>query len=228
MKFSNPFKRLTRFELILWLSSLAVVSLSYVLSPSCDYLTLATSLIGITGLIFISKGMVFGQVLIVVFALLYGAISYAFAYYGEMLTYIFMSAPAAIASIIAWIRNPYGNTDEVKISRLTKKSLLISLFLTIAVTVAFYFILKALNTANLFFSTLSVLTSFFASALTFLRSPYYALAYSANDIVLIVLWVLAAIEDISYFPMIFCFIMFLLNDLYGFVNWKRMKRAQES
>ena len=72
--------------------------------------------------------------------------------------------------------------------------------LALVVTVLFYFILKALNTANLFFSTLSITTSFVASYLTFLRSPYYAIGYSANDVVLIILWILASVEDISYLP----------------------------
>ena len=90
----------------------------------------------------------------------------------------------------------------------------------------FYFILAALETPNLFFSTLSVTTSFAASALTFLRSPFYALAYAANDVVLIVLWVLASITDISYLPMIICFAAFLINDIYGFINWTKMKNRQ--
>jgi len=90
------------------------------------------------------------------------------------------------------------------------------------VTSVFYFILKALNTANLIFSTISVTTSFIASYLTYLRSPYYALAYAANDIVLIALWLLASIKDSSYVPMVFCFIMFLINDIYGYINWKKM------
>ena len=99
--------------------------------------------------------------------------------------------------------------------------------LACVVTLIFYFILKYFNTANIVFSTLSITTSWAACALTFLRSPYYALAYAANDIVLIVLWVAAAVTDISCLPMIFCFIMFLANDLYGFFNWKRMQKAQE-
>ena len=98
--------------------------------------------------------------------------------------------------------------------------------LALLVTVLFYFILKVLNTANLFFSTLSITTSFVASYLTFLRSPYYALGYSANDVVLIILWILASVEDISYLPMVACFIMFLFNDLYGFYNWRRMQKRQ--
>ncbi len=65
-----------------------------------------------------------------------------------------------------------------------------------------------------------------ASALTFLRSPYYALFYAANDIVLIVLWSLASAENISYIPMVICFSCFFINDLYGFINWQRMKKRQ--
>ena len=87
--------------------------------------------------------------------------------------------------------------------------------------------LTALNTANLIFSTISITTSFVASYLTFLRSPYYAIGYSANDVVLIILWILASVEDISYLPMVACFIMFLFNDLYGFYNWRRMQKRQK-
>ena len=98
--------------------------------------------------------------------------------------------------------------------------------LTVVVTFIFYFILKAFNTENLLVSTLSVATSFLAVYLTALRCPLYACAYALNDVVLIVLWVLASISNISYLPMVFCFIMFLANDLYGFINWKKMQKRQ--
>ena len=62
----------------------------------------------------------------------------------------------------------------------------------------FYFFLEYFNTANIVPSTVSVTTSFLAVYLTFRRSPYFALAYAANDIVLIVLWVLASICDARY------------------------------
>jgi len=225
-KFRNPFKSLTAFEWVLWLSSVAVVMLSFILAPDKDPLALSASLIGITALIFVAKGLVVGQVLVVIFALLYGITSFIFSYYGEMITYVFMSAPAAVAAIISWLKNPYGKTNEVKIARLSAKKLLICFAISLAVSVVFYFVLKELGTANLTVSTLSVATSFFAALLTFLRSPLYAIAYSANDIVLIVMWILASIENPGYIPMIFCFIMFLLNDLYGFINWRRMRKKQ--
>ena len=222
----NPFKRLTKFEWALWLCSFLTVALSFLFGPEKDILSLAASLLGVTALIFVAKGMVFGQVLCVVFALVYGVVSFMFRYYGEVITYVGMSAPAAIAAVIAWLKNPYGDGQEVKVSNLTRRGAVGVATLTVVITVVFYFVLDALGTSNLIFSTLSVTTSVLAASLVFLRSPYYAIAYAANDVVLIVLWILAAIDDISYLPMIFCFIAFLANDIYGFVSWRSMKRRQ--
>lgn len=228
MKIKNPFSALSRFELILWICSLAVVFTSYILSPDHDAMSIIFSLIGVTALIFVSKGLVIGQVLSVVFAIGYAIISFSYKYYGEMFTYAFMTAPSAIAAIISWLKNPYQQTNVVKVATLTAKKLVCVLALGIAVSVGFYFILGALGTSNLVISTLSVLTSFIASAFTFLRSPYYAIAYSVNDLVLITMWVLATLERPEYVPMIFCFVMFLANDIYGFINWKRLGKEQKS
>ncbi len=60
----------------------------------------------------------------------------------------------------------------------------------------------------------------------YLRSSAYALSYAANDIVLIILWIMASLDNISYLPMIVCFAMFFINDIYGFINWRRMKKRQ--
>ncbi|MBQ9934845.1 MAG: nicotinamide mononucleotide transporter [Lachnospiraceae bacterium] len=227
MRFKNPFKDLTKFELGLWLISVTVIIVSFAISGGGDILTIIASLIGVTALIFVAKGYVIGQILTVVFAVFYGIISYYFRYYGEMITYLCMTAPIAVMAVVSWLRNPYEGTKEVKISHVTKNQVIVMSILTVLVTLAFYFILKAMGTANLLFSTISITTSFVASYLTFLRSPYYAVAYSANDIILIVLWTMATLEDVSYLPMICCFVMFLINDMYGFFNWRRMRKCQD-
>ncbi|MFR3226297.1 MAG: nicotinamide mononucleotide transporter, partial [Blautia massiliensis (ex Durand et al. 2017)] len=58
------------------------------------------------------------------------------------------------------------------------------------------------------------------------RSPLFAVAYAANDVVLIVLWSLATMQDPSYLSVVVCFVMFFVNDIYGFYNWSRMRRRQ--
>ena len=215
-------------ERILFLSSVATVLLSYFLSKDGSPLSLIASLIGVTSLIFCAKGHPVGQMLIIVFASLYGIISYRFAYYGEMLTYVGMSLPMAMLALISWLRNPYEKGKaEVRVNhRLSRREMLLASLLSLAVTAVFYFILAALDTANLVVSTLSVTTSFLAVYFTFRRSPLYALAYAANDIVLIVLWTLASIKDPAYLSTLICFFAFLANDIYGFINWRRMAKKQ--
>ena len=218
---------LTRFEWALWLTSLAVVAGTALIFRSVDALSLIASLIGVTALIFVAKGHVLGQVLTIVFAVFYGVISWGFRYYGEAFTYLGMTAPMALLALITWLRNPYKDSAEVTVRRLTGKNWLVLILLTVVVTAAFYFILRAMGNAALAISTLSITTSFLASYLTAMRSPYYALAYAANDVVLIALWVIAAIADPSSIPMVACFLMFFLNDMYGFINWRRMERKQQ-
>lgn len=222
----NPFRYLTKREWCLWLMSLAVISISAFFTGKEGILNTAASLVGVTALIFVAKGDVYGQIITIIFSLLYGVISLRYKYYGEMITYVFMSAPAAFVSLITWLKHPYKDSHEVKVAALTKTKAAATIIISTAITIAFYFILRALATANLLVSTLSILTSSFACILLILRSPYYAIAYSANDIVLIILWILASMDNIKYLPMILCFAMFLANDLYGFYNWKKMKKGQ--
>ena len=224
-------KKLTTYfspgELTLWGSSAGLILVSFFIFDRVNFMTLAASLIGITSLIFNAKGNPIGQALMIMFSLLYGVISYTFSYFGEMITYLGMTSPMALFAFVSWLRNPYnGNHAEVAVNRLENKELVLMYMLTALVTLGFYFILDHFNTANMIPSTLSVTTSFIAVYLTFRRSPYFALAYAANDVVLIVLWILAARENISYLSVIICFVMFLVNDLYGFVSWKRMEKRQ--
>ncbi|MDE5985409.1 MAG: nicotinamide riboside transporter PnuC [Eubacterium sp.] len=228
MKFLKSFKRLTKFEFVLWFLSVSAIAISFLFGTHKDIITIIASLIGVTALIFVAKGDVFGQILTVVFSVFYAIISFRFSYYGEMITYLGMTAPIAVMSVITWLKNPYEKGEnEVKIANLTKKKIIILILLTIFVTFIFYFILKYFNNANLFMSTVSIATSFSASVLMLLRSPYYAVAYACNDVVLIVLWVMAAMQDIAFLSMIICFVIFFVNDLYGFFNWRRMMKRQK-
>ena len=217
----------SKMEIILWSVSVIFIILSFSIFDRESYLTLIASLIGVTSLIFNAKGNPIGQALMIAFSLIYGIISYAFSYYGEMITYLGMTMPMALFALISWLKNPYqGNKAEVKVNNIGKSEQLFMWLLTLIVTVVFYFILDYFNTANIVPSTISVTTSFLAVYLTFRRCPTFALAYAANDIVLIVLWGLASLTDIRYISVVVCFVAFLFNDIYGYISWQRMKRRQ--
>lgn len=217
----------TKSEKILWCVSVLLIIVSFLIFDRKNFLMPAASLIGVTSLIYNAKGNPFGQILMIIFSIMYGIISFTFSYYGEMITYLGMTAPMSLFALVSWIKNPYnGNKSEVKVNRLSKKETVFMIVLTLIVTFVFYFILRAFHTASLIPSTVSVTTSFLAVYLTFCRSAFYAVGYAANDIVLIILWVLATLKDTSYISVVICFVVFFVNDVYGFINWSRMKKRQ--
>ena len=223
----NPLKELTPKEWCLWGVSLFIVTVSNIIGGEVDLLTLVATWVGITSLIFAAKGNVFAQILMIVFSILYGIISFRFRYWGEMMTYLGMSMPMAIWSTITWMKNPSeGNDGEVAIRKLKMRHFIFLFALSVVVTGAFYFVLRALDTPNIVFSTISVTTSFLAASLTMLRSSYYALGYAANDLVLVVLWSLAAMQNPVYTPVVINFLIFFMNDMYGFVSWKKRESLQ--
>ena len=225
---NNPIKTLTKKEWILWLGSLLIVVISNIMTGKIDILTLAAALIGATSLIFAAKGNVWAQILMIIFCILYGIISWKFHYWGEMITYLGMSMPMAVWSTITWSRNSKkSNGSEVEIQKLNRKHMIGLIIGGVIVTFVFYKILKYLDTPNLMFSTISIATSFLAATLTMLRSSYYALGYASNDIVLIILWVMASVKDPSYFPVVVNFMIFFLNDMYGFISWKKREAGVE-
>ena len=218
----------TLFEKILYISSVVFITVAFLLFDRGSYLSLAASLIGATALIFCAKGNPIGQLLMVFFGILYAIISYSFAYYGELITYAGMSVPMAAFSFLVWVLHPHrGNHAEVQIGKLRRRDAWLVPLLAVGATVVFFFVLRTFGTANLLPSTLSVTTSVIAVYFSARRVPWFALAYAINDVVLILLWSLATIKDVSYLSVVICFLMFLANDSYSFMNWQRMRRRQK-
>lgn len=217
------------FEWILYLVSVFVILFCFFFFKNTDYMQLVTSLIGVTSLMLVSKGTPIGQLTTIIFSVFYGIVAYSTRYYGEMITYLGMTTPIAIVALISWIRHPSKeNSNEVEINELKISEYIFCLLLGVVVTVVFYFILKALNTHNLVMSTVSVLTSFLAAYLTMRRSRFYAFGYALNDIVLITLWSLAMKENFNYIATVITSCIFLVNDIYGFINWSKTLKRQKT
>ena len=158
LKYFSPFK------IFLFLGSLCFIVIPFFVVGGDNYINLISSVIGITSLILCAKGNPIGVAIMIVFSVLYGIISYATRYYGEMITYLGMTLPMSVIALVSWLKNPAKQgKKQVKVGEIKGKEWAFMLMLTGAVTLGFYFILKALDTANLGFSTLSVATSFSAA-----------------------------------------------------------------
>lgn len=217
----------TLFEKLLWSTSIVLIIGTYIMFKGDYFLSLVASIIGATAILFGAKGNAIGPMLMVIFSILYGVISYRYSYYGEMVTYLGMTGPMSLISVVSWFRHPHKKEKlRVQIEHIKKSQVIVIGITAIFVTVGFYFILKLLGTSNLLASTISVTTSYVAVYLSILRSPYFSLAYVANDLVLIILWSLAVVTDRSYISVIVCFVVFAVNDFYAYINWKKLRSKQ--
>lgn len=217
------------FEWVLLCVSLVGIVVTHFLSQEQkSWLALVASLIGVVSLLLIAKGNVVGIILTMVFSLIYGYISFTERLYGELLTYVTMTFPSNVVALVSWLKNPFmGQKTQVAISRISTKKVVFTFSSAVVATIALHFGLKALNTASLWISTVSIFTSWVAVWLGIFRSRYYALGYVSNDIVLIVLWSVQSVGNLGNLCMVACFVIFLINDLYAFINWGRMQRAQQ-
>lgn len=189
--------------------------------------TLYTSLYLITALL-MSKGKVECYFVGFVSVFFYGIISYNQGYYGELLITAFLTFPIMIIGIVSWLRHQDKEDDTVIISSLSKKEIAIALLSQILLFWIYYFILKAFNTDLLVISTLSIVTSVLASYFEARRSELSLFCYIANDLVIIVLWLIPIINGkTELISVLVGPILLLINDIYGSWNWKRLKKQQK-
>ena len=129
----------------------------------------------------------------------------------------------------SWINHKNKKTNSVEINFIKKKEWIIVSFVFALVFVGIYYLLKAFNTNELIVSTISVLASLFAVYLQIRRSKYSFSFYIVNDIILMFLWGIPVVRgSFILFPMLLNPTINLINDTYGFYNWKKTEKIQKN
>lgn len=217
----------TKKEWIIWLSSLLLLSIVFLLLPEKNIISYIASLIGATALIFTAKANPFGNILFIVFSILYAYNSFLLAYYGEVFNFLCINTVLSFCSFVSWIKNLDGyNRQETKINNTNIKSFAVNGLVSVFATLIMYFILKYFGTSNLIMSTFSVATNFMASLLMIQRSKYFSLAYAFNDVVVIFIWLLASFDNVANLTTAIYFFVTLINDIYIYINWKKIEKSQ--
>ena len=137
-----------------------------------------------------------------------------------------MMFPMTIIQLVAWLKN-LGKDYVVKVNSITKKEIIIVIAVALIAFVAFYFILRALDTSQLIFSTISIVTSVLATYFQSRRSKYGFLSFLFNDVVLCVLWLMATLQDIKNVSMLVAVALYVICDIYGFISWGVMQKRQQ-
>lgn len=222
------FKDWTNFEKVLLFGSIIIVGLVGILFKS-DLLTISCSIVGIITALLLAKGKNLGQVFGLLITILHSIVSFKNKYYGEVLIYALLMLPMYIIGIITWINHKNEKTNSVEINTINKEEWVIVSIVFVGVFICIYYLLKTFNTNELVVSTISVLASLFAVYLQIRRSKYSFSFYMVNDIILMFLWGIPVVRgSFILFPMLLNPTINLINDAYGFYNWKKTEKIQKN
>lgn len=214
----------TKFEILLLVISIISVGVTGILCNS-SILTQLCSITGILCAITQAKGKVISQFIGLVIVVLYSILSFQNKFYGEVIIYIFIMLPLFISGIISWIKNLNKETNTVNENTLHKKEWIILTIVSIVLFVILYYLLKYFNTNQLLVSTLSLVTSLFATYLVARRSKYGFLFYIGNDIILFILWGGQIIKgDFALIPILVNPIINFINDSYAWKSWNKREK----
>ena len=224
------FKGWNLFEILFLITSFLTISLCFIFLPNKNWLSYTSSLFGVFAVLLVSKGVVWAPIVNLIYGIFYITTSITQKYYGEAIIYGLVMTPLYIFSIISWLKNRKNeNENIVKVNQIKGIEYLYLSIATIFLSIAFYFILKLLNTSELLVSTFSFTSSAFATYLMFRRCSFYAVGFIIDDIVSIVLWSLSVVNmGVGYIPSVLCFCIFLINDVYGFIHWKIEEKNQRN
>lgn len=215
------FKDWTKFEVGLLFVSILIIAISGIFCQS-SLLTIICAITGIACALTQAKGKVISQFIGLILVILYSILSYQNRYFGEVLIYIFIMLPLFISGIISWLRHVDKETNTVKEYEVSKKEWCILTVVASIIFVGLYFLLKYFNTSQVFVSTLSMVTSLFATYLVARRSKYGFIFYMGNDIILFLLWGIPVIlGNLVLIPMLINPIVNFVNDTYAWKIWNK-------
>lgn len=220
------FKNWNLYEILFTIISAIAIVVAFVFTAEKQWLTLIIAILGLVSAICTSKGMFYTPIINVIYVVFYVIVSINQQYYGEAIVYGVIIAPIQIFTIFSWIKNKQKE-QTVAINKIHKKEWIYITVVTTISIVGLYFILKVLNTSSLVVSTFSLVFCALANYLLLRRSSYYALAFVINDIFLVTLWLIAAIEsNFSLVLMLINSLVFSVNDVYGFFRWRKQEKQQ--
>lgn len=220
------FKSWNKFEIILVLVTTILIILCGIIFDS-SIITMAFSIASIITAMLQAKGKVESQFTSIIVCILYSIISYKNRYFGEVIFYLLIMLPMAIAGVISWMSHKSNKTNTVEVNEIKLKEWILLVLICIVAFIGLYNLLKYFNTSQLLVSTISMIVSLLAIYLLVRRSKYCFIFYILNDIILIILWGLPIIAgNLLLIPMIIDSLALLVNDTYGSINWNRMEEKQ--
>ena len=133
--------------------------------------------------------------------------------YGELAENIFYVITTTIA-LFLWIKNYNKEEKEVIACKLSKQAWILCCSIFIISTILLYIILLKTNDPRPFLDAISTVPAFIAQILLMLRYREQWIMWFIVDVATLILWI-----SIGNIFMIMQYIFWIINCIYGYINW---------
>lgn len=226
-------KNWTRFE-IGWLFTFTLINIYLFFAWSDSLLGLISSISGMLCVVLVAKGKIANYYFGIVQSLTYAYIAYGYGLYGEVMLNALFYFPVQFIGIYMWKKNKTTHGvkgEDVNISSLTKKGWIYTVLLIVILTIGYGFFLKYLGGNLVWTDSATNVLSIAAQILMLKRYTEQWLLWISVNVLSIFLWLGALIsQGGNDFSMLVMWTAFLVNSIYGYVNWRKLsiKQVQEA
>jgi nicotinamide mononucleotide transporter len=223
------FKNWTRFEII-WLLTFTAVNIYLFIAWSDSLIGLISSISGMLCVVLVAKGKIANYYFGIVQTLTYAYIAYGYGLYGEVMLNALFYFPVQFIGIYLWKKNKTEHGvkgEDVSIKRLSKTGWLYTILSIVIFTIGYGFFLKYLGGNNVWNDSATNVLSIAAQIMMLKRLTEQWILWISVNVLSIFLWVSALVaQGGNDFSMLVMWSAFLVNSIYGYINWRRLYSKQ--
>jgi nicotinamide mononucleotide transporter len=226
------FRNWTRFE-IGWLFTFTLANIYLYFAWSDSLIGLISSITGMLCVVLVAKGKISNYYFGIVQTLTYAYIAYGYGLYGEVMLNALFYFPVQFIGIYLWKQNKTEHGvkgEDIKVNRLTNTGWIYTMVSILILTIGYGFFLKYLGGNNVWTDSATNVLSIAAQILMLKRFAEQWILWISVNVLSIFLWLSALLsQGGNDFSMLVMWSAFLVNSLYGYINWRKLyvKQNQE-
>ena len=219
----------TNFEKI-WLVLFTAVNLYLFFAWDDTLLGLISSLSGMLCVVLVAKGKISNYYFGIVQTATYAYISYTYSLYGEAMLNGLFYLPIQFIGLYLWNRHKTNNSvrgEDVKVKKLTKKGWIILIAVSVAASLIYAEILYAIGSQQVRLDSVAVVLSIIAQILMLQRYAEQWVMWIIVNVLSVILWIVTlTTSGGNDYTVLVMWIAFLVNSIYGYINWLKMTGTQ--
>jgi nicotinamide mononucleotide transporter len=214
-----------------WLALFTVVNIYLFFAFEDSLLGLISSLSGMLCVVLVAKGKISNYYFGIIQTATYAYIAYGYSLYGEAMLNAFFYFPIQFVGLYMWSKNRTQLStrgEDVSVKRLTKKGWVILLLVAAVGIILYAELLYYIGGQAVRIDSAAVVLSVIAQILMVRRYAEQWILWIAVNVLSIALWVVTLIsQGGNDLNMVVMWSAFLVNSIYGYVNWLKLSKGQE-